>query len=92
MTYDFDAFASDHGGCTPDQVLIALHQELMLVEYKLRGPRRARARAAGAEGYRQQLVVLRRALRASAGRAPLSRHELTAMVLPAPDDERSQAA
>src|SRR5262245_46200002 len=58
MTYDIAAFVAEQLGRTKDQILLAVDWELAQVDYRLKGTRRSRARAAGAEIYRRLLSGL----------------------------------
>lgn len=58
VSYGIAAFVSEQLGRTRDQILRAVEWELLRVDYKLKGTRRARARAAGAQEYRRLLAGL----------------------------------
>jgi hypothetical protein len=61
--YDMEEFLAEQRGRTEEQILRAVEQEVIRIDYKLRGRARARARAAGAEAYRRRLWLLRASLR-----------------------------
>ncbi len=58
MSYDIEKFVAEQLGRARDQILRAVEWELLWVDYKLNGTRRAKARAEGAQEYRRALAGL----------------------------------